>query len=93
MHIGEEEASLSQPVTTAVPLDEEDVPVTHGLHQLPLERPPPVTVPPEEEEVLASLVTVPSEGRGCLVPVPPLVSSLPFFFLKNAGHSSHPFFS
>jgi hypothetical protein len=52
---------------------------------------PPVTVLPEEEDVLAHLVVVLSEGKGCLVPVPPLVSSSPFFFFKNAGDSSRPF--
>jgi hypothetical protein len=47
-------------------------------------------VPPKEEEVPAApLVTVPPEGRGCLVRVPAMVSFLPFFFfLKKAGDSS-----
>jgi hypothetical protein len=47
-------------------------------------------------------IMVPSKGRGCLVMVDdkvrddeghilPLVSSSPFFFLKNAEDSSHPF--
>jgi hypothetical protein len=54
----------------------------------------PVVVLPEEEDVLAApLVAVPPDGRGCLVPVPALVSSPPFFFFKNVGDSSHPFFS
>jgi hypothetical protein len=29
------------------------------------------------------LVTVPPEGRGCLVPVPAMVSSSPFFFFSK----------
>jgi hypothetical protein len=87
MHIGEEEVSLSQPITVAVPMEGEDIPVSQGLRQLPL----------EEEDVLVPLecppVAVPLELRGCPVPIPPLVSSSPFFFLKNAGDFSHPFFS
>jgi hypothetical protein len=38
-------------------------------------------VPPEEGEVM------PTRG-----PVPPLVSSSPYFFLKNEGYSSSPSF-
>jgi hypothetical protein len=42
---------------------------------------PHVMVSPEEEEVpIAALVAVPPGGRGCLVPVPALVSSSPIFF-------------
>jgi hypothetical protein len=53
-----------------------------------------------EEEVPVSQgpsVTVPPKGRECLVTVndnvlvPSLVSSSPFFFLKNAGDSFCPF--
>jgi hypothetical protein len=91
MCVVEEEVSLSQAETTTVPLEEEEVPVPQV---------PPVIVLPEEELVQAPLVKVQSEGRGCLVlvddhgPVPPLVSFSPFFFfLKNVGDSSHPFFS
>jgi hypothetical protein len=42
--IGEEEVSLSQPVTVVVLLEEEDVPIPRG---------PTITVSPKEEEVLA----------------------------------------
>jgi hypothetical protein len=41
MHVGEEEVSLSQLVTTTVPPEEEEVPVSQGLQRLP----------PEEEDV------------------------------------------
>jgi hypothetical protein len=111
MHVGEEEVSLSQPITAMVPLEEEDVSVPQGLRRLlpeeedvtvPLEHPlsrsqpplsqshrrkkshraPPIVAPPEEEEAPVPLVVVLSEGRGCLVPVLPLVNSLPFFFSK-----------
>jgi hypothetical protein len=51
----------------------------------------PVAVPPEEEEVPAPLVVVLSEGRGCLVNVPPLVSSSPFFS-QNRRTFFSPFF-
>jgi hypothetical protein len=40
VYVGEEEVSLSQPITATVPPEEEDVPVPQGLRQLP----------PEEEE-------------------------------------------
>jgi hypothetical protein len=49
MHVGEEEVSMSQPITAAVPPEEDDVLVPQGLHRLlpeeedipvPLERPP-----------------------------------------------------
>jgi hypothetical protein len=55
-----------------------------------------------EEEVPVSQgpsIVVPLKGRGCHVtvddnvPVPPLVNSLPFRFLKNARDSSCLFFS
>jgi hypothetical protein len=42
MHVGEEEVSLSQPITTAVPQEEEEVPVPQDLV---------VAVPPNEEDV------------------------------------------
>jgi hypothetical protein len=127
MHGVEEEVSLSQPETIAVPPEEEEAPVLQGptlavlleeqvppeeeevpaplvpvppqgpTVMVPLEEEvpqgPTIAVPPEEEEVLAPLVAVPPEGRGCLVPVSPLVSFSPFFFLKNTGDSSSPFFS
>jgi hypothetical protein len=73
MHIGEEEVSLLQPIIVAVSPEEEDAPVPQGLRRLP----------PEEEEVPTPLVVVSLEGRGCLVPVSPLVSSLPFFFFSK----------
>jgi hypothetical protein len=94
MHVGEEEVSMSQPITAAVPPEEDDVLVPQGLHRLlpeeedipvPLER-PPITVP-------APLVTVPRERWGCLVPVPPLVSSSPFFFSQKHRRFILPFFS
>jgi hypothetical protein len=83
MRIVEEEVSLSQPITVVVP-QEEEVPLEEEEYLAPtvvvLQAPPPVAVPPEEEEVpSAPLVAVPPEGRGCLVPVPTLVSFSPFF--------------
>jgi hypothetical protein len=83
--------SIAVPPEEEVPLKEEEfLAPTVGVSQGP-----PIAVPPEEEEVpVAPLVAVLPEGRGCLVPVPTLVSSPPFFFfLKNAGVSSRPFFS
>jgi hypothetical protein len=68
--IGAPYVAILGPLVTVPP--EEEVPQA-----------PPVAVPPEEEEVPASLVAVLSEGRRCLVPVPPLVSSSPFFFSKT----------
>jgi hypothetical protein len=105
MCIVEEEVSLLQPETATVALEEEEVPVPRGQSVMvtPEEEVPPkeeefpahtFTVLSEEEEVPASpLVVVPPEGRGCLVPVLTMVSSSPFFFLKNAGDCSRPFFS
>jgi hypothetical protein len=109
----EEEFLLGPPVT--VPPEEDEVPILQGPsvavppkeEVLPEEeefRTSAVTVPhgpsvvvlPEKEEVPAApppLVVVPSEGRGCLVPIPTMVVSWPFFFLKNAEDSSRPFFS
>jgi hypothetical protein len=63
---------------------------------------PPVTVPPEEEVPQGPPIVFSPEGRGCLVtvddngpddegPVPPLVSSLPFFSQKHRRFFS-PFF-
>jgi hypothetical protein len=53
----------------------------------------PVVVLPEEEDVLAApLVAVPPDGRGCLVPVPALVSSPPFFFFQKRRRFFSPFF-
>jgi hypothetical protein len=49
MCIVEEEVSLSQPKTAAVPLEEEEVPVLQGAS---------VAVPLEEEEFLAPGITV-----------------------------------
>jgi hypothetical protein len=92
MRIVEEEVSLSQPVTVAVP-PEEEVPLEEEEFLAPtvvVLQAPPITVPPEEEEVpSAPLVVVSSEGRGCLVPVLSLVSFSPF--LKNTRDSSHLF--
>jgi hypothetical protein len=87
----EEEVSLSQPKTTAPSPEEEEVPVPQGTSVVvPLEE----EVPPEEEEVLAApLVMVPPEGRGCLVPVPAMVSSSPFFFSQKGRRFFSPFFS
>jgi hypothetical protein len=61
-------------------------------------------LPLEEEVLQGPVVTVSLEGRGCPIAVDdkgpddedtvlPLVSSSPFFFLKNARDSSRPFFS
>jgi hypothetical protein len=60
MRVGEEEVSLSHPITVVVPPEEEEVPIPQGLAvavppeeedvPVPLQ-PPPVMVPPEEEEV------------------------------------------
>jgi hypothetical protein len=62
MRIGEEEVSLSQPITVVVPLEEEEDPVSQG---------PVVMVPPEEDEVLVPQapppITIPPKGRGCLI--------------------------
>jgi hypothetical protein len=57
MHVGEEEVSLSQPITAVVPLVEEEVLVPQGLYWFPLEEEgipvplehPTVVVPMEEE--------------------------------------------
>jgi hypothetical protein len=38
------------------------------------------------------IVTIDDEGLDDYDPLPPLVSSPPFFFLKNAGDSSRPSF-
>jgi hypothetical protein len=46
MHVGEEEVSLSQPITVVVRLEEEEVPVLRG---------PAVVVPPEEGDILVLL--------------------------------------
>jgi hypothetical protein len=79
MHVGKEEVSLSQPITAVVLPVGEVVLVPQGLCQLP----------PEEEVPPGPPVTVPSNGRGCLVAfddnglVPPLVSSSPFFFSQK----------
>jgi hypothetical protein len=95
MRIVEEEVSLSQSKTIAVPPEEEEVPVPQGLsitvspeEEVPPEEEefpaPAVVVSPEEEEVLAALLlTDLPEGRGCLVPIPTMVSSSPFFFFSK----------
>jgi hypothetical protein len=49
MRVGEEEVSLSQPVTAVVPPEEEEIPVQQGLI---------VMVPQEEEEVPVPLPPV-----------------------------------
>jgi hypothetical protein len=49
---------------------------------------PPIAVPPDGRKYL---VTVDDNGSNYEGPVQPLVSSSPFFFLKNTGDSSHPF--
>jgi hypothetical protein len=49
---------------------------------------------PEEEEVLAALLlTDLPEGRGCLVPIPTMVSSSPFFFFSKMQEILLAFFS
>jgi hypothetical protein len=100
MHVVEEEVSLSQPETAAVPPEEDEVAVPQGpsiavppeeevppkeeefpAPAIAVLQPPPSHGPAEEEEVpTAPLITVLLEGRGCLVPISALVSSLPFFF-------------
>jgi hypothetical protein len=65
MHIVEEEVSLSQPKTIAVPPEEEEVPVPHGPS---IVVPPEEEVPSEEEEVPAPHVMVPPEEEK--VPTP-----------------------
>jgi hypothetical protein len=121
MRIGEDEVSLSQPVTDAVPPEEEEVLVPQGPTLVVLSEeegvlaPPRVVVPPQGPAVAVPLkeevsqgppcrgptrgrggpsppVVVPPEGRGCLVSVPPLVSSLPFFFSHNRRRFFSPFF-
>jgi hypothetical protein len=55
---------------------------------------PTIAVPPEEEEVPAApLVVMPPEGMGCIVPIPALVSSSPFFFSQRPRRFFSPFFS
>jgi hypothetical protein len=54
MRIGEEEVSLSQPITVVVPLEEEEDPVSQG---------PVVMVPPEEDEVLVPQAPPPSPSH------------------------------
>jgi hypothetical protein len=66
MRIVEEEVSLSQPITAAVPQEKEEVST-------------------------APLVMVLRDVMGCLVHIPAMVSSSPFFFPKNVGDSSRPF--
>jgi hypothetical protein len=84
MHIVDEEVSLSQSESVAPPSEEEEVPAPQG---------PTVTVPLEEEDVPAApLVVDPPEGRRCLVPVPALVISSPFFFSKKCRRFISPFF-
>jgi hypothetical protein len=104
MRVVEEEVSLSQPKIAMPLLEEEEVPVPQGTTVVvpPKEEVPPeeevfptpaVAVPPDLEEVLAApLVVVPPEGRGCLVPVPAMVSSLPFFFSQKGMRFFSPFF-
>jgi hypothetical protein len=93
MHIVEEEVSLLQPVAVAVPPEKEEVLVPQG----------PFVTPEEEESQLPLSRSCrapyrgPTIGRGGpssppLIPVPALVSSSPFFFLKNVGDSSSPIF-
>jgi hypothetical protein len=94
IHVGEEEVSLSQPITAAVPPEEEDVPVPQGLHRLPPEElDVPVLLERPPVAVLAPLVAVPPDGRGCLIPVPPLVSSSLIFFSQKRRRFFLPFFS
>jgi hypothetical protein len=114
MRVVEEEVSLSQLKTIAVPPEEEEVPVPQGRSvAVPSEE----EVPPEEEEFPAPavavpqgppirgrsptggrggpnspLVMVPLEGRGCLVPVPAMVSSSPFLFSQKYRRFFSPFF-
>jgi hypothetical protein len=92
----EEEVPVPQGPSIMVP-SEEEVPPEEEEPPAPaiaLQQASPIAVPPEEEEVpTAPLVTVPPEGRGCLVPVPPLVSSSPFFFSEERRRFVSPFFS
>jgi hypothetical protein len=113
MRVGEEEVSLSHPITAAVPPEEEDVPAPlQGPQLWPRQRKksgrPPLSWSHQRKRSprpTGSPIAFPLDGRGCLVtvdgngpddegPVLPLVSlSLFFFFLKNVGDSSLPFFS
>jgi hypothetical protein len=69
MRIGEDEVSLSQPVTDAVPPEEEEVLVPQG---------PTLVVLSEEEEVLAPpRVVVPPQGPAVAVPLKEEVSQGP----------------
>jgi hypothetical protein len=104
MHIVEE-VSLSQLEAAMVPQKEEEVLVPQGpcITILPEEEefPAPAVMvpqgPPCHDPIGGRggpsnpLVMVPPEGRGCLVPVPAMVSYSPFFFLKNRGDSSRSF--
>jgi hypothetical protein len=78
---GEEEVSIPESTSVVVPPKEEEFSA------------PAVVVLSEEESVpVALLVMVPSKGRGSLVPVPALVSSLPFFFSQKRIGFFTPFF-
>jgi hypothetical protein len=96
--------SVVVPLGEEVPSEEEEVPapLSQSRHRAPCRGPaggrggpsPPCCGPTGGRGGPSPLIMVPLEGWGCLVSVPPLVSSSPFFFfLKNAGDSSCPFFS
>jgi hypothetical protein len=124
MHIGEEEVSMSRPVTVVVPWEEEKVPIPQGLCRLPaeeedapvlLERPPPPSWSHQRKNSRSASVSRSRRGKKRSLsympplswshrkegdalspidvngPVLPLVSSSPFFFLKNVGDSSRSF--
>jgi hypothetical protein len=66
MRVVEEEVSLSQPQTDAVPLEEEEVPAPQGPVVVV---PPEEEVPPEEVEVPATPCRGPIVGPHCRGPV------------------------
>jgi hypothetical protein len=121
MHVGEEEVSLSQPITAMVPLEEEDVSVPQGLRRLlpeeedvtvPLEHPlsrsqpplsqshrrtkshrPPLSWPHRRKRRPQSPLSWSHRKEGDACPCTALGKFFALLFLKNAGHSSHPFSS
>jgi hypothetical protein len=83
MHIGEEEVSLSQPITVAVPMEGEDIPVSQGLRQLPL----------EEEDVLVRLECPPCRGPTRIKGMPCPYTALGKFFALLFSQKRRRFFS
>jgi hypothetical protein len=78
--------------------DEEEAPNAMRMRiveeEVSLSRPITAAVPPEKEEVSAApLVMVLREVMGCLVHIPAMVSSSPFFFSQKCRRFFSPFFS